>query len=114
MIRINLLPVKKAKKRATGQRQALLMAAALAVEVVAVVVFHMGESWKVDDKTRRNADAQATIAHLKQEVGDYDAVKAERDVLLQQRDAIQKLQSGRSGPVYVFRELSEIMTKDKG
>jgi type IV pilus assembly protein PilN len=114
MIKINLLPVKKAKKRATGQRQAVLMLAAIGVEVVAVVGFHLNESWKVDDKTRRNAETQAAIQKLKTEVGDYDQVKAERDELIQQRDAINKLQAGRSGPVYVFRELAEIMTKDKG
>src|SRR5262249_17431968 len=51
---------------------------------------------------------------LKAEMGDYDQIKAQRDELLQQRDAINKLQSGRSGPVYVLRELSEILTKDKG
>jgi type IV pilus assembly protein PilN len=114
MIRINLLPVKKAKKRATGQRQALLMMAAVAVEIVAVVGFHMNESFKVDEKQRRNQETQAAITKLKSEVGDYDQVKAQRDELLQQRDAINKLQSGRSGPVYVLRELSEILTKDKG
>lgn len=114
MIRINLLPVKKAKKRATGQRQTLLMAAAVAVEIVAVIGFHMNESFKVDEKQRRNEEAKAAISKLKTEVGDYEQVKAQRDELLQQRDAINKLQSGRSGPVYVLRELSEILTKDKG
>lgn len=114
MIRINLLPVKKAKKRATGQRQSLLMIAAVAVEIVAVVGFHMNESFKVGEKQRRNQEAQAAITKLKTEVGDYDQVKAQRDELLMQRDAINKLQSGRSGPVYVLRELSEILTKDKG
>jgi type IV pilus assembly protein PilN len=114
MIRINLLPVKKAKKRATGQRQSLLMIAVVAVEIVVVVGFHMNESFKVGEKQRRNQESAAAITKLKSEVGDYDAVKAQRDELLQQRDAINKLQSGRSGPVFVLRELSEIMTKDKG
>src|SRR5262245_3220789 len=106
MIRINLLPVKKAKKRATGQRQAVLMVAAVAVEVVALVGFHLNESWKIDEKVRRNAETQATIQKLKSEIGDYDAIKAQRDELLQQREAISRLQAGRSGPVFVLRELS--------
>jgi type IV pilus assembly protein PilN len=114
MIRINLLPVKKAKKRATGQRQLLLMAAFLGVELVALVGFHLNETWKLEEKTRRNSDAKAAIAKLKSEIGDYDQIKAERDELLLQRDAIQKLTAGKTGPVYVLRELAEILTKDKG
>jgi type IV pilus assembly protein PilN len=114
MIRINLLPVKKAKKRATGQRQALIILAALGVELITIVGFHMNESWKVDEKTRRNKELQGTIAKLKAEVGDYEAIKGQRDELIRQREAIGKLQSGRSGPVFVLRELSEILSKDKG
>ena len=114
MIRINLLPVKKAKKRATGQRQTLLMAAFVIVEIVTVVGYHMYASLSVDEKQRRNEETKAAITKLKTEVGDYEQVKAQRDELLMQRDAINKLQSGRSGPVYVLRELSEILTKDKG
>ena len=114
MIKINLLPVKKAKKRATGRRQVALMIAAIGVEIAMLVLFHLNETWTLAEKQRRNNEAKGAIARLKAEVGDYDLIKAQRDELLQQRDAINKLKSGRTGPVYVFRELSEILTKNKG
>src|SRR5690349_3015662 len=114
MIRINLLPVEKTKKRETGKRQLVLLAAVLGVEAVCITAFHLQEKWKIDQKTARNNDAKSAIAQLKMQVGDYEAIKAERDKLIQQRDAINRLQAGRSGPVFVLRELSEMLTKDKG
>ncbi|HJZ85069.1 MAG TPA: PilN domain-containing protein [Polyangia bacterium] len=114
MIRINLLPVKKAKKRATGQRQVLLFAAGLGVELVCIMVFHMNESWKVREKLDRNSRSKDVIARLKADVGNYEEIKAQRDDLVTQREAINKLKAGRTGPVYVLRELSEILTQDKG
>src|SRR5262249_42671108 len=114
MIRINLLPVKKAKKRATGQRQVLLFAAGLGVELVCIMVFHMNESWKVREKLDRTSRSTAVSARLKADVGNYDEINAQRDDLVTQREAINKLKAGRAGPVYVLRELSETLTPDKG
>lgn len=114
MIRINLLPVKQARKRASGQRQGLIIFLVLLVEVVGLAGFHISKASDLEEHKRNNVEMQADIARLKKEVGDYDVVKADRDELIAQRDAIGKLQSGRTGPVYVLRELSEILTKDKG
>src|SRR5262249_56904912 len=74
----------------------------------------MNEPGKGDKHTRRNSEMKAAIAKLKSEVGDYDQIKVQRDELIQQREAINRLQSGRTGPVFVLRELSEILTRDKG
>src|SRR5262249_20964519 len=59
-------------------------------------------------------DVKAAVNRLKTEIGDYDVIKAKRDGLIAQRDAINKLKAGRTGPVFVLRELSEILTRDKG
>ena len=45
---------------------------------------------------------------------DYEQVKAQRDSLLRQKAAIKKLQDARSGPAFLMRELSDILTKGKG
>jgi type IV pilus assembly protein PilN len=114
MIKINLLPVKAAKRREQGQRQLLAGAIALTLTVVGIIVFHTAEAAKINDQRAKNQATQSAITKLKAEIGDYDLVKAQRDELIRQRDAIHRLQANRSGPVYLMRELSDILTKGKG
>jgi type IV pilus assembly protein PilN len=114
MIRINLLPVKAAKRRESGQRQLLVGIVAFTLALVGVIVFHTAESSKINDMRAHNQQLSSAIAKLKAEIGDYELVKAQRDELIRQRDAIKRLQANRSGPVWMMRELSDILTKGKG
>ena len=114
MIKINLLPIKAAKRREQGQRQLLVGAVVLTIALVAVIVFHTAEASKINDLRASNQNTSAAIARLKAEIGDYELVKAQRDELIRQRDAIKRLQANRAGPVWMMRELSDILTKGKG
>jgi type IV pilus assembly protein PilN len=114
MIRINLLPVKAAKRREQGQRQILIGAVVFTVALVGVIVFHTAAQREIDDLRAQNQTVSAGIARLKSEIGDYDLVKAQRDELIRQRDAIRRLQANRSGPVWMMRELSDVLTGGKG
>ena len=114
MIRINLLPIKAAKRREQGQRQILVGAAVFTIALVSVIVFHNVQAAKIQDVRTENQKTSAAIARLKAEIGDYELVKAQRDELIRQRDAIKRLQANRSGPVWMMRELSDILTKGKG
>ena len=114
MIRINLLPVKAAKRREQGQRQLLAGAVVLTGAIVALIAFHTAQASKINDMRAANQATSAAIARLKAEIGDYDLVKAQRDELIRQRDAIKRLEANRSGPVFLMRELSDILTKGKG
>jgi type IV pilus assembly protein PilN len=114
MIRINLLPVKAAKRRSAGQKQVLLGAIAVVGALAGVVLFHGWVSADLDVQKNQLAELQSTIAKLKTEVGDYDDIKRQRDDLKRQKDAIEKLQAARTGPVFLMRELSDILTRSKG
>ncbi|MSP62147.1 MAG: hypothetical protein EXR72_17795 [Myxococcales bacterium] len=114
MIRINLLPVKTSKRRSAGQKQVLLGGLAVIGGLIGVVLFHGWASGEVAVQQRTLTDLNDTIAKLKTEVGDYDDIKRQRDDLKRQKDAIEKLQAARSGPVFLMRELSDILTKGKG
>ena len=114
MIRINLLPVKATKRREQGVRQLIVGVVSVSIALVAIIIFH---GTQVSQVNQMRADNQATsraIAALKAEIGDYEVVKAQRDELSRQRDAIKRLQQNRSGPVWLMRELSDILTKGKG
>src|SRR5688572_7361206 len=104
MIRINLLPVKKARKREAGQRQLLYMGMGVVAAAGAIVFLHMDATNDLEKAQRENRSLEADIERLKAELGDYDKIKGQREELLRQRKTIQGLQAGRTGPVFLMRE----------
>lgn len=114
MIRINLLPTRRAKRQEAGQRQFLLMGLALLGTIGLVVFFHLDATTELEKAQHDNTILQADVAKLKAELGDYDKVRGQREELLKQRKTIQSLEAGRTGPVFLLRELSEILSPGKG
>jgi type IV pilus assembly protein PilN len=114
MIRINLIRSKRSRKAESGQRQLLLMGAGLLATIGCIVALHISASGTLERLNQGNARMQQDIERLKAELGDYDKVKAQREELLKQRKSIEALEAGRTGPVYLLRELSEILTPGKG
>lgn len=114
MIKINLLPVKAAKRRELGQKQLLAGIAIVTATLVGIIVFHGTQVAHITELRDHNMQLSKDIARLKAEIGDYDIIKAQRDELIRQRDAIKRLQANRSGPTYMMRELSDILTPGKG
>jgi type IV pilus assembly protein PilN len=114
VIRINLVRAKKTRKQEAGQRQLLMMGGSVLLAIGAVVFLHIQTTNELDRLTVENARVQADIDRLKTELGDYDKVKAQREELIKQRKSIQALEAGRTGPVFLLRELSEILTPGKG
>ena len=114
MIKINLLPVKAAKRRADGQRQLLIGAIVVTATIIGIIFFNQATVSRIDGERAENKLLEDGIKKLKSEIGDYDAIKAQREGLIKQRDAIKKLQANRSGPVWMMRELSDILTAGKG
>jgi type IV pilus assembly protein PilN len=82
---------------------------------VAVMVFvYLSSQSKLDAITRENDSVRSDIDRMKAELGDYDKVKEQRQDLLKQQKTIQALQAGRTGPLYLMREMSEILSPGKG
>jgi type IV pilus assembly protein PilN len=114
MIRINLLPVKAAKRREQGQKQLLIGVVVFSAALVGLLVFHSTATARINSLQRNNQELRRAIDALKAEIGDYDIIKAQRDELVRQRDAIKRLQANRAGPVWMMRELSDILSPGKG
>jgi type IV pilus assembly protein PilN len=89
-------------------------AVVITATVLGIIFFHGATVRRIDKVKADNATLEQAIAKLKHDIGDYDVVKAQREALLKQRDAIKKLQANRSGPVWMMRELSDILTDGKG
>jgi type IV pilus assembly protein PilN len=114
VIRINLLPTRRAKRQEAGQRQFLVMGLAILATIGLIVFFHLDATNELEKAKHDNTLLQADVAKLKSELGDYDKVRGQREELLRQRKTIQSLEIGRTGPVYLLRELSEILSPGKG
>ncbi len=114
MIRINLLPARKIKRREASQRQLVYMAAGVFLALGAVIYVHLDTTSVLEEQQRQSTRLTAEIEKLKAEMGDYDKIKAQRTELLKQRESIKALEAGRTGPVYLLREISEILTPGKG
>ena len=114
MIRINLLAVKRAKKRDAGERALIVMGMAVMAACAAMAFAFIDAQGELDGVKRANNGVRSDIERLKAELGDYDKIKSQREDLLKQQKTIQALQNGRTGPLYLMRELSEILTSNKG
>ena len=82
MIRINLLPTRKAKRQEASQRQFLLMGLAILATIGLVIFFHLQATNELERAQHDNTILQADVARLKQELGDYDKIRAQREELL--------------------------------
>ena len=116
MIRINLLASKKqAAKSAEGSQVwlAVVMVVVLA-EVAALFVFHSVKAEELSDQVRKNAELTSQIDQAKKNVANHDQVKGELATLRAREEAIQKLQSARTGPTAILMELARILTPGRG
>jgi type IV pilus assembly protein PilN len=115
MIRINLLAQKKRAERSDGSQVwlAVVMVVVLA-EVAALFVLHSFKAEELTQQERKNAELTSQIEQAKKNVANHEQVKADLASLREREEAIQKLQSARSGPTAVLMELARILTPGRG
>jgi len=115
MIRINLLAQKKRAERSEASQVwlAVVMVVVLA-EVAALFVLHSFKAEELADQQRKNAELDSQITQAKKNVADHEQVKADLALLRAREEAIQKLQSARSGPTAILMELARILTPGRG
>lgn len=115
MIRINLLPQKRRVERSEGSQVwlAVVMAAMLA-EVLALFVFHGFKNEELKDQQRKNAELTAQIDQSKTAVGSHEDVRLKLSQLRAREEAINKLQTARTGPTAILLELARLLTPGRG
>lgn len=114
MMRINLIRQRRQKRRDAGERALVIMGAAVLAAVAGMVMVEMRASAELKELVRGNVTIKDEIERLKTELGDYDKIKEQRQDLLKQAKVLEALREGRSGPIHLMRELSEILTTHKG
>jgi type IV pilus assembly protein PilN len=114
MIRINLLPEKRAAQRRTaaaeGQAWIVVVAGVLIFEIIFLMLLQKSKNDELAKLSKHNQEVQANIDDIKRQISNRDQIKTELKELRDREDAIQKLESARTGPTSVMLELSHILT----
>jgi type IV pilus assembly protein PilN len=118
VIRVNLLPSKRALGQGTGtqpsQRWLLVVLAAILLELFGFKLFHQSKEAEQKALQDSNQQLQTQINSAQDFVKNHDEIKKALATLRAREDAIAKLQSARSGPTAVLLELAQILTPGKG
>jgi type IV pilus assembly protein PilN len=114
MIRINLLPEKRAAQRrsaaAEGQAWLIIVAGVLVFEIIGLMLLQKSKNDDLAKLVKHNQEITANIDDIKRQISNRDQIKNALKELREREEAIQKLESARTGPTSVMLELSHILT----
>ncbi|MBI4702085.1 MAG: PilN domain-containing protein [Deltaproteobacteria bacterium] len=116
MIRVNLLPTQRERRRAApeGSHLWLLVVTAFVVlEIVTLFFFHQTKEEELAQIQGQVNQLDSQIGAIKALVKDHEEVKKALEELRAREDAIAKLQAGRRGPTAVLLELSRVLSRGK-
>lgn len=122
MIRINLLPQKKSARRdaALGgdgggsQTWLAFVLGAVLLEALVLLFVYKAKQDELAQVQKHNQELTTTIDGINREIANHPEIKAQLKILRDREEAIQKLQSARTGPTATMLELSRIMTPGRG
>jgi len=106
MIRINLLPVRAAKKKEFIRFQ-LTIAALLTIFVVSLsLVYFLIVRSEVGMLNANITRGEAELVQLKRKVGELSRIKQQKKVVEEKLKVIKSLEAARTGPTTLFRTVS--------
>jgi type IV pilus assembly protein PilN len=106
VIRINLLPVREARRKADLHQQFVLIAAAAVGSLVLATGFHQFVRSGVTSANKRVEALKTQLEQFKPQQEQVDAFKAKKAEIAQKLDVIDRLDKSRSGPVHILDELA--------
>jgi type IV pilus assembly protein PilN len=106
MIRINLLPVREARKKADLQQLGLMFAVTLGAAVGATVLFHMSMLHQISTARGQVEVMKQQIDAFKPQLAQVEQYRAKKADIERKLGVIHDLDRERSGPVHVLDELS--------
>lgn len=111
MIRINLIPVPKVRR----QERLIIEAAVAAVAIVlvtAICYWQTGQQEKAISKIEyENNTIRQQIQQLEARVGQVEKFRQQQQQVRSQLEVIRSLEAGRTGPVRMMDELTELMPR---
>jgi type IV pilus assembly protein PilN len=111
MIRINLLPVRVAKKREMGKQILVLFAIVLVGAVVGNYMWYANRKAEFDQNAAGIKQVQAKIEELKKVIGEVDKINERKAEVEKKLGVLDNLRKGRTGPVKMMDAMSAAIPK---
>ena len=109
MIRINLLPVRAAKKREFGRQQLVLFALIIVIGAIGNWFWFSRVDNELTALDQNISRTRAEIAQLEKTIGEVKNIKDEKKALEDKLKILDTLKKGRTGPVKVMDELATLI-----
>jgi len=106
VIRINLLPVREARRKNEVRQQLLMIAASVVGALLLCGVAQHVMSSRIEGAQARVKSLEAQLAQFKPQQEQVDAFKAKKAEIEQKLGVIERLERSRSGPVHILDELA--------
>lgn len=113
MLRINLLPIKAAKKGETARQELLAMMGGMIVLIALLYVWNSMVSAETDEMIGKISAVKKEIGQLKQDVVKVEDFKSKAAALERKIKAIGSLQTRRVGPAQMLDDLATILTEER-
>lgn len=110
MIRVNLLPIKKARKRSAARNQLIIFAVLILAELAACTVIYLSESNRLESLQADVQRNQQQVEQAEKAVADANKLKDRQKRLQQQLSILQELEEKRTGPVQLLDELQAMLS----
>jgi type IV pilus assembly protein PilN len=111
MIRINLLPVRVAKKREMGRQILVLFAIVLVGAGVGNYMWYADRKAEYDQNAKNIAQIKAKITELEKVIGEVSKINERKAEVEKKLGVLDNLRKGRSGPVKMMDALASAMPK---
>lgn len=106
MIKINLLPVRAAKKKESAVQQIALFCAGLVLVLAVVLVMYVVERAQISDTKNDIASANDKINELKTRIGRLEKLKSLKEQVAKKLDVLNQLRKNKTGPARRLATLS--------
>ena len=111
MIRINLLPVREARKAAELRQQAAMLGIAAACALALCTLIHLAKLSQAALTRRHIVTAQAELRKLEEVRTEVERFMAEQEEIEGKLAVIQRLERSRTGPVRIMDEIATRIPK---
>ena len=106
MIRINLLPIREARKKADLQQVGLMLGLTAGGAIALVVLFHLSLLHQISSSHARVDSMKQQIDAFKPQLAQVEQFRARKADIERKLGVIHDLDRARSGPVHMLDELS--------
>jgi type IV pilus assembly protein PilN len=113
MIRINLLPYRKARRKENIRRQISIYFLSLVLLALALFAVDYFKRQKIDDLNSKIKNLQSELDTLNKKAKEVDVLKKELDALNSKMKIIDTLKEGRSFGINILKELTEVVVAER-